>query len=500
MKNSRTLKLKSKFFIYRVLIYFSFLLLPVWVAKLNVANMAVQVSMMMLYMVFMGSQWFLLGKEVDYRLKIYFRANSSIDRIIYRLLLGKLVILLYFICLSFLPESLLKHFFWGTWVVLGLFYSWPTRGKIIKETMTSNFGEFRFLDSFERTIIFVCILIIVISIPQLPDMLNIEALKLSFDPHEKFSKIFWDFMRINYFPFLKYPLINKIAWCLHFYFIGLTFMVLTFYAVTRYFVSRRVSILGVLALLSTWSYPKLLAENYHWAITSGYLLTWIWAILWATKSSTYRCGLLLGLVSFWGTLINPSYAHLMPVQVILLYYLFFKSETAWFRLQVLKYMLFGIMLTVLIYTSKLQALNWIEPMTSKAFWFYILRAIDRKAFYFLSFFGVILIFAKYMNYFLKKEVLIISNWRIDFNKLREISICLFITLFLSVFIDSTLIYGFSIFWILTFLSLLPVEWIFQSMTVMRSRRNIIYAVYILICLLDSHIEGRIKILLKVLNL
>ena len=271
-----------------------------WVARLEESNIAIQIPMILLYILFMGGQWFLLGKEIDYRFKIYFRANSSMDRVIYRILLGKLAMVLYFSGLSLLPQPILKHFFWGTWVVLGLFYSWPTRGKIIKETMSSNFAEFRFLDSLEKAALFLSAFILLISIPKMPSLLGVEALKLFLDPHEKIGSIFWDFIRINYFPFYKYPIVYKVAWSLHFYCIGLVTLVLTFYALLRYFFSRRVSVLGVFALLSSWSYSKLLANNLHWAVTSTYLTIWLWSILWATRSQTYRCGLFLGLLNFLG--------------------------------------------------------------------------------------------------------------------------------------------------------------------------------------------------------
>lgn len=479
--------------------YFSFLLVPVWVTKLTTTNELVQSYMIVLYIVFMGSQWFLLGKEVDYRLQIYFRANSSMDRVIYRILLGKLTMILYFVCLSFIPGDMLKHFFWGTWITLGLFYSWPTRGKIIKETMTSNFGEFRFLDSFEKTLVWASVALVAISIPMYPDMLNIEALKLTFDPHEKFSPIFWDFMQINYFPFLKYPKIYKIAWCLHFYITGLSIITLTFYALSRYFVSRRVAILGIFALLSSWSYPKLLYINLNWAITSSFLLTWVWAILWATKSSTYRSGLLLGLVNFWGALINPSYAYLMPLQVLLLLFVFLKNETRWFKLQVVKYMSFGLALAFIIFTSNLNALEWVDGLSIMDLLRDMYSAIDRKAFFSLSIFGLILVFAKLLSEYFRKDWLLINSWRIDDLKLRETMFTFVSVLVAASVVDESLLRGFSILWIMCFMSLLPVEWIFQSLTRLRSRRNIIYGAYILICLLDSHIEGRIKVLLKLLD-
>jgi hypothetical protein len=54
-------------------------------------------------------------------------------------------------------------------------------------------------------------------------------------------------------------------------------------------------------------------------------------------------------------------------------------------------------------------------------------------------------------------------------------------------------------WVLSFLSLIPIELIFQSISRLRSKRNMIYLIYILICLLDSHFEGRVKIFLKIFN-
>jgi hypothetical protein len=121
VNKSGIIKLKSKFFINRAVTYFSFLLIPLYISKTVELNQFFQTIIIIFYLLFMAGQWYLLGKEVDHRLKIYFRANSSIDRILYRLILGNVVILLYFNLLALLPDEMLKHFFWGTWVVLGLF-------------------------------------------------------------------------------------------------------------------------------------------------------------------------------------------------------------------------------------------------------------------------------------------------------------------------------------------------------------------------------------------
>jgi hypothetical protein len=73
-KDSNTIWEKSKFFLNRVVIYFSFLLLPVWIQKMVEINIFIQWLLMLSYLMFMAGQWYLLGKEIDHRLKIYFRA------------------------------------------------------------------------------------------------------------------------------------------------------------------------------------------------------------------------------------------------------------------------------------------------------------------------------------------------------------------------------------------------------------------------------------------
>ena len=479
--------------------YFFFLLIPTWVVSFEQTPVPIQILMALLYLFFMGTQWFLLGKEIDHRLKIYFRTNSSMDRVIYRILTGKMALILHFIALSYLPSPLLHYAFWGTWIALGLFYSWPTRGKIIQETITSNFTEFRFLDSLEKTVLFLCCFLFLISIPEFPGLTSVEALKLIIDPHEKIGPFFWNFMAIHYLPFSQYPMISKMAWSLHFYCFGLIMFTLTFYALLRYFFSRRISILGVFVIMSSWSYPKLLSANLHWAMTSTYFVMWIWAILWATKSQTYRCGLFLGLLSFWGTIINPSYIVLMPVQLFLLYFLFFKDQTSWFKNQMLKYNAFGITFSLLAFNANKNSLQWVQGTVSQDFFSRLAAATDQKAFFTLSIFGLALMALKLMGLFSQKQASLVENWQINTIKLKEFSLSFFSVLCLSFFIDNVLLYGFTILWILCFLSIIPLEWIFQSLPKLRSKRNLIYGIYILLALLDSRIEERIKIFIKAVS-
>jgi hypothetical protein len=401
---------------------------------------------------------------------------------------------LYFNLLSFLPGKWIYNSFWTTWVALGLFYSWPTRGKIIQESVSTNFSEFRYLDRFEKTLFGIIIIMFVVSIPQFPSLENVEALKLFFDPLEKFNNIFWNFLTVNYYPFKKYSALNKIAWSLHFYTVSMSMFLLTFYAFLRYFVSRRLSMLGVFALISSWSFTKIMANNYGATITTTYSLLWVWSLLWVTKSSTYRSGLFCGLVGFWGVVINQSFIFLLPVQILLLYFVFLKEKTFWYKRQTIKYSLLGVGLSALTFFTHGGILENLQPLGSDLLG-QISIILNRKAFYSLSIFGLIIILLKRLNIKIK----IIDNFKINLEKLDEL-LFLVISLIVYIFIfDGYLLHSFSLMWILAFLSLLPLELLFQTISRLRSSRNMIYVIYILICLLDSHFEGRVKIFLRLLN-
>ena len=107
--------------------------------------------------------------------------------------------------------------------MLGIFYSWPTRGKIIEDSMTNQFGEMKFLDSFERTVFVLSIITLLFSLPELPLFENIDALKIYLDPTENVSEVFWNYLSILYIPFQNYPRLYNLAWSFHFYFFGMGF-------------------------------------------------------------------------------------------------------------------------------------------------------------------------------------------------------------------------------------------------------------------------------------
>lgn len=491
-KNSGIWWLKSKFFLYRGVSYFSFLLVPTLIPKALELENTWLLPTMYLYIAFLLGQWFLLGKEVDHRLKIFYRVNSSIDRVIYRLMLGMFSIILLFNLLALLPSKWIYNSFWALWVALGLFYSWPTRGKIIQESMTSNFNEFRHLDRFEKTLVGLICIVFVVSQPELPTFSSINSLKLFFDPGERVGNHFWNFLTVSYYPFRRYPDLLRLSWSTHMYAVNLGLYLVVFYALMRFFVSRRLSLLGVFSILSTWGWSKILSFDHGSALTTTFSLVWVWSLLWVIKSSTYRTGLFLGLISYWGTLLHPALAILGLAQALLVDRVFIRTKTKWYRRQVLKYASFGYALSLIVLFSEgdgLRDFGWHFSAIADASW----AAFVRKAFFSLAPFGVAVIIAKI---FFKREW---QAWRIggEVEPFKQMSIALLVCGFFSLIFAPVLTIDFGAIWPLAMLAVLPLELLFQTISRLRSSRNMIYLIYILICLLDSHFEGRVKIFLRI---
>lgn len=485
---------KSKFFLFRAVTYFSFLFIPIWLPKVVLLPTPIKYILMGAYGLFMIGQWFLLGKEIDHRLKIYFKVNSSIDRVTYRIHLGMFFAIIYFNVLCLFPGKWIYNLFWATWALLGLFYSWPTRGRIIQESVSSNFQEFKYLDRFEKTLLLLIGLIFTFSIPETSTLISGEALKLFFDSSDQLSEFFWNFLTVNYYPFKKYPELFKLAWNMHFYFIVLGMFFTTFYTFLRYFFSRRLSLLGLFAFLSTWSFSKILVNHFGIGLYGSYTLLWIWACMWASKSSTYRSGLFLGLVSFWGVILNQNFIFLLLFQMIIYMNVFLSEKTFWYKKQTFKYAILGIVLSFIVFIEgedRFPGLGFHLP----EIWADLVNLISRKAFYSLSILGAIIV----ALYQFKKKWRSLRILKFPEEKFVEFSLLFGIIFVAGVLLDAQLMTDFSLLWPIVFFALIPIEFLFQSLTRFRSKRNMIYLTYILICLLDSHFEGRIKIFLRMFD-
>ena len=125
----------------------------------------------------------------------------------------------------------------------------------------------------------------------------------------------------------------------------------------------------------------------------------------------------------------------------------------------------------------------------------IVKLIDRKAFFIMSTFGVLILFLRrFIPNFKSIQVLKFGSV-----KMEELGIGLAVILLFGTFVNISAVSRFSLIWMITLFSLIPLELIFLHISRLRSSRNMIYLIYILICLLDSHFEGRVKIFLKLFH-
>lgn len=494
VNKSDILKKKYIFFINRILTYCLFALIPFYINEITQLSLFYKSIILVIYMFFMGGQWYLLGKEVDHRFKIFYKANSSIERILYRLVLGTILTIFLFNLFSIFPDQISHIIFWIFYACVGLFYSWPTRGKIIEESMTGQFGEYKFLDSFERTVLLLSTIMFLVSVPQIPLFQNIGALKIFLDPSENIHHFIWNFLSINYLPFEQSPILYNLSWNFHFYFLGLGTYLMSFYALLRFFFSRRLSILGLFAVVSTWSFSLIVEDNLVQSFTTTYLLLWAWSILWSIKSETYRSGLFTGLVLALGVMINIHYIYLLPFSLGFTYFYFLKQKTTWYKKQWLKYNVLGISLCFITIITHSELGRVFQGVGFEGCFEIISKYVFRKAFYTLSVIGIsMLVMSKF-----KKIKIKMSFINLDDQRLRELFILVGVIATLGIYVNPLYVQGFSLLWFIAFLSLIPLEWIFQSIQRLRSKRNLIFALYILVCLLDSHFEGRVRNVSKLL--
>ena len=121
---------------------------------------------------------------------------------------------------------------------------------------------------------------------------------------------------------------------------------------------------------------------------------------------------------------------------------------------------------------------------------YFSVVIKRKAFYALSYIGVVALIIM----LIRPKLKFLATLTIDYGRLKELTALVLCFFAVGIFIDKDLIRSFGMLWFIVFLCVLPLEWIFQSISRLRSRRNFIYMIYVIMCLLDSHFEGRVRML------
>lgn len=491
-KNSLLL-IKSRFFLTRLVTYFSLLLLPVWIPKLVPMHQFFHYLVILLYLMFLFSQWYLLAKEIDYRFKIHVKTNSSMERTLYRILVGQTFMIFYFSMLGFIPSSIINHFYWGTWVVLGLYYSWPTRGKIIQESVSTNFSEYRFLDSFEKTTLFLLVLTVLISIPFIPIFESITVLKLYIDPQSFLHNSYWNYLHLISYPFQKFPQLLNLSFILYIYFVSTIILLLSLYSLMRHFISRRICLLGTYIITSCWAFSKGMQLNFLEILFSSATLSWIWVSFWMLRSGNYRSGLIAGIICAWLSMLHPGLYFFYWLQMLFLFYISKSNITLWYKQQLFRYTTLGGIYAFLIFITHQdhqlffrnlgQWFSWYQPH---------LVTIVSKSYFAIIPVGLVLFFIK------RKTITQSMLWQNFIGGHRAYDLVVLILMsFLLGFLVFPPIFGvYMLLAIITFLSLFPLEQILVFVQQAKSQRNMIFLSYLLLCLLDSNMEGRVKILIS----
>jgi len=486
---------KWQFFLQRFFLYFGFLLIPLWMNRVVETTPLFQLGVLLSYIVFLFAQFYLLAKEVDHRLKISVRAQSSTERILYRLVIGQSFFLLYFFLLNYIPQGIYHHFFWATWAIMGVFYSWPTRGKIIQEGIASDLHEFRFLDGFEKTILVLLVSTCILSIPSVPRFESLETLRLFLDSKERMSDFYFNFIGHVLFPFNKFSSLYFYGWSVYLYLISTTLFLLASYCLFRFFFSRRLSLLGLYALVSSWAFSKNLQINFFLLLLGAFAVLYIWSLYWASRAGNYRSGLIVGSVLLWGVWLDHSLFLLWPVSVLYFWFWGLRHTHLWYKQHFFKYTLFSFFMSLLVLLDHGVGIK----LTNRDDWESLGHALkfvfEQKSFLYISIVGLVLLLLAKIYPWLDRQAKFINQEK----KFSDLIIIAFILILVGLVFSQELIGSYLFLMILGFFSLIPLEILFRHLQSLRSQRNLIYLIYILICLVDSHLEGRVKILVAGLS-
>lgn len=456
-----------------------------------------RISFGMIYSFYFLGFFYLVGKEVDYRLKIYFRSNSSLDRLFYRFFSGFFVSMIVVSFLSLFPAQIQKVYFWLFWVLAGFLYIWPTRAKVLKEPFLKEVSEFKYLDNFEKLLVVLCAVLAFISIPPFQEIYDVKLFWNHYDSSEIIHPFFHSILNFLYIPVQGMGSILTTSWHMFFYFMTYFTLLLGGYCFFRFFFNRRLSLLGVFSIATSW--PVVIIWE-HYSLLGGFVasfsLLWFWSVLWMNRSSTYRSGLFIGLLSCYGYMLFNGNLPFYLLSILLAWFLFFRGKTLWFKKQFLRYSLLGFIVLINLVIFDKRGFTGFFPFELGRFFSQWSYNFTHKDFYILSVLGLLVILFFSLNIKGFADKFHIYNRELFGKLLISFLGFTFISL---IFSTQGLSYINSI-WMMAFVSLVPLEWLFQATRRLRSKSNLIYGIYIVICLMDSRIEGRIKNLVKFIGL
>lgn len=434
---------------------------------------------------FLGYNCYFLGLYLDYVFKIYYHLNSSLDRMIYRIIFGSsLLAFIYSFFSAIFGQSSTIYLTYSLIIINLIFSIYPTTAKLIFSSMSSNLGELKHLDKVEKMLLGIFLIYFICSIP------NIQFVDIS--GYNSFLTL--DFFHQN-FIFAR-DLFNRISTQTqllgYFYFFLGGMYYLIAYSFFRFFFSRRVALIGILALVSNWNLIKLVYGDFTVYGTALYLLSFLWGVIWVGSSKSYRTnlffGMILALSSHHQFLISLSFF------IIGLSSIFLTSglRTTWAKLQSLKYMSFGLVLTLIFWTVDFFNSGKYE---SQANLFFSFNNFFKKSFNILGILGSILFLIFYIGAktgYIQKVVSFLNHSHYLFFSMIFTLVVWFSSNGGSYFDISSFLY-----FIIVLFSLPILELVLNTFGFFHPKRNLIFFLYILFAILDSHLESRIKTLISI---
>ena len=420
--------------------------------------------------IFFIFNFYLFGDLVEYLFKIHYRVNSSINRLISRVLVGYFFVLIF---KEVLPPEFFPHFIYVFISLNFIYFSYPTRSRLHDLTMRSHFSEFKFLDKSERIVLLLIILYFIFSIPFVgPGLLSSD--------NKGVLGILLTIIKNNLNPAL-------VIISYKYLFYG-SLLLACLYSSSRVFFSRRVCLLGVFLVQANWSFYKLYEGDLNILSYTCLVNILFWLFFFCSKSLNYRSGLLFGI--FLPASFSLGHNFFWSYAVVLLLLLFnLRKKGKWYCLQFLRYCSGGVVATFLLFSSeigfKFETYYSLQEIVSSS-----LRVFFNKAFLINAMNSMLLIFiidlfklnslrSWFLNRRLDKHMFLILPvyWIIfSYFKFSELNSLLGVLVIM-----------------LSFLSLPIADFIIWRLNSDRDRRTAVYFLFILFVLLDSHLEGRAKV-------
>ncbi len=475
---------KILFFVSRILFFGCALLLPLYFEKFTTLHKIYGYLVILTYFCFIVMNWYVWGKEINYRFKVYARANSSVDRILERVLLGSVVSIFILSCISMFSFVDKMVLYWGFWSMAALFFSYPTKRRIIDRKISFEFSELKFMDGFEKVIFGITLIIFLVSVPSFPVFHGTDAIKVYLDPGELVHDQLWAFYDLILFHGKEISSSNNLS---YFYFTYLLFFglfIISFYCILRFKFTRKVALIGTLSIVCTRHLYYLLFNHVSDLLPSATMMVLCWVFLWSLKSSTYRSGLLMGLIGYFCLLVNIKMLVLHAVLTIAFVIYKFKESSFWFLKQFIRYTLVGATLTIL---TLLLHHGFEVSFTTYNYYEFIdqLKIIFiSKSFFILAIPGLV--------------IFIFDLFSIKDSELLKISIFLILAIIWGIIFEVGAVRSFFIVALISFICMLTLDKILSKVSINKSHQNLIILFYVVMCMMDSSIEYRVKSMLGLL--